>query len=269
MLEIVDDILLCFEQIKKEQSSSKFYLFKEIFHSLNQHKYDRETQSLLLKQKLIEDVRRNKESFTVFNKNDSRSFNMLKMFKISENQHSYLLAHLLDPNATHGQNHLFLNAFLDKIGILRERDDENWIVSAEKGRIDILLKRMNPHAVVVIENKSNYAPDQQNQLYRYWYQQVYTPIIERHLPNEFKFAPPESFYQIIYLSPHDTKTPATDTLNRPENWESHLPEIVPMKIKNIFYSEFICNWLEECLPQLPVNNSRLKEYVKQYIEYWN
>lgn len=182
--------------------------------------------------------------------------------------HSYLLANLLNPNSSHGQRHLFLNEFLDLLGIERYKDNENWLVSAEKGRIDLLLRRNSPHSVVVIENKSNYAIDQDNQLYRYWYQEIYSSIKSRHLPIEYILNPPEKFYQLIYLSPNHLKVPNNNSLIKPFSWDSNLPNKVPLKTKHIVFSEFIVNWLELSLLKIPKQNSRIKEHIQQYIEIW-
>jgi len=61
---------------------------------------------------------------------------------------------------------------MDAIGI-KEPYKGTWKVTAEEGKIDLLLKRYSPFSIVVIENKSNWACDQQNQLYRYWYNEIY------------------------------------------------------------------------------------------------
>lgn len=203
------------------------------------------------------------------NKDTSCDFNMLSLFHIRETQHSFLLAHFLNPNAEHGQKHLFLNVFLDLLKIERISDNENWIVTAEKGRIDILLKRVQPHSVVVIENKSNYADDQNHQLYRYWYQEIYKTISERHLPQDYILNPPEHYYQLLYLSPEHWKIPTTNTLTKPAEWDNDLPKEVPLKTKQLLFSDFVCQWLEMSLELLPRDNHRIREYVKQYIEYWN
>lgn len=203
------------------------------------------------------------------NKETSSNFNILDLFSIGETQHSYLLAYFLNPNASHGQNNLFLNIFLDMLRIKRHCDNERWIITAEKGRIDILLKREHPHAVVIIENKSNYAADQNYQLYRYWYQEIYHTICNKSLPTHYILAPPEESYQIIYLSPAHWKTPSTNTLTRPPGLSSTLPTEVPMRIKTLLFNDFVCQWLSESLHALPASNYRMREYVKQYIEYWS
>ena len=115
--------------------------------------------------------------------------------------HSRLIANLLNPYGTHGQKHLFLNIFLDMLEIERNNDSDHWTVTAETGRIDILLKRDNPHSVIIIENKSNYAIDQDNQMYRYWHQEIYQAMKSRNLPDDYILTPSPKFYQLIYLSP--------------------------------------------------------------------
>ncbi len=204
------------------------------------------------------------------NKDTSCDFNILSLFHIGKTQHSFLLAHFLNPNAEHGQKHLFLNVFLDLLKIKRFSDNENWIVTAEKGRIDVLLKRLQPHhSVVVIENKSNYANDQNHQLYRYWHKEIYKTICERHLPKDYILNPPECYYQLLYLAPEHWKIPSTNTLTKPAEWDNNLPNEIPLNTKHLLFSDFVCQWLKISLELLPKNNHRIEEYVKQYIEYWN
>jgi hypothetical protein len=203
------------------------------------------------------------------NKEISCDFNILRMFKINETQHSRLLGEFLNTNGKHGQGDLFLNEFLDLIGIERFLGKERWFVAIERGNIDILLKRVKPsHSVVVIENKSNYAVDQPNQLYRYWMQEIYNTINNKNLPIDYILNPPAELYQIIYLTPKDWKKPNSNTLSRPKDWDKDLPKKVPLTIKNLVFSHFMNEWLSNCLDKLPKDNHRIREYVKQYMEYW-
>jgi hypothetical protein len=82
------------------------------------------------------------------NKHESCDFNVLRFFHIGETMHSFLLAKFLDMNSEHGQENLFLKLFLQKLKIDKP-DTENWIVTAEKGRVDVLLKRFSPHSVIL------------------------------------------------------------------------------------------------------------------------
>jgi len=194
----------------------------------------------------------------------SCDFNPLRYFSIGETLHSYLLADLLNPNSTHGQNDLFLLSFLELLGIENPQKGQ-WKVTAEKQRIDILLKRANPHSVVIIENKSNYASDQENQLYRYWHNQIYktNPSIDYTKPDEIA-----KNYQIIYLTPSDWKTPSENSLLRPKELKDFLPNKIPLTPKIVQFNPDLIQWLETSLKKLSTNNNRLREYLKQYIELW-
>jgi len=198
------------------------------------------------------------------NRNYSCDFNVFSFFNITEPTHSYLISFLLNPNSSHGQGDLFLKTFLNLIGIEKPETGQ-WIVTAETGRIDILLKRFEPHCVVVIENKSNYAKDQENQLYRYWFQEIYYP--NRHKNIEFANDHPEK-YQLIYLTPASWKLPNDNTLSKPTDWSSDLPDRIPMKPKIMEFTSDIVNWLENSIEKIPLTNNRLREYIKQYIELW-
>ena len=83
---------------------------------------------------------------------------------ISEPIHSRILHFFLSDNPMHGQGKLFLSAFLEYIGFEKDKGNEEWIITAEEGRVDVLLRRLNPLGAVIIENKSNWAGDQPNQL---------------------------------------------------------------------------------------------------------
>lgn len=76
---------------------------------------------------------------------------------ISEPIHSRILHFFLSDNPMHGQGKLFLSAFLEYIGFEQDEGNEEWIITAEEGRVDILLRRLNPLGAVIIENKSNWA----------------------------------------------------------------------------------------------------------------
>ena len=199
------------------------------------------------------------------NKEESCDFNMLRLFSIGETMHSYLLANILNPDSEHGQGNYFLLSFLKKIGI-ENPEHGQWIVTAEKGRIDVLLKRIHPHSIVVIENKSNFAIDQSNQLYRYWHQEIYYP--NRHRPIEYTGNHPEK-YQIIYLTPADWKQPTSNTSERPKQWPFNLPERMPIEPIIWRFDKEINEWLNLALVGISIGNHRLREYIKQYIEYWN
>ena len=92
--------------------------------------------------------------------------------KVHETAQSSLLAQWLDPRGVHGQGALFQTLFLEELGMASPGTGV-WRVATEENRVDLLLSRSIPFGMVVIENKSNWAVDQPNQLYRYWYRTIY------------------------------------------------------------------------------------------------
>lgn len=203
-------------------------------------------------------------------KNKSINFNVFDFFKINEPTHSTLIASLLDPKGNHGQGNIFLKEFLKSIEI-DFNDDDIWLVTAEIGRIDILLKCLNRNSVIIIENKSNEAIDQPNQLYRYWYQEMYFPY-------EFSGKIDDCLnqinnFRIIYLAPRKEKTFDMQSLNKPIDFINNLdlPSCLNSKsIQHLTFSEIIVPWLKKCLilDSLEKENHRIREFIKQYIKLW-
>jgi hypothetical protein len=269
ILQLSKEIINDYQQNSRYLLNSLVSTISEITQTYHKKQAHFQENFIATTNDLVWNIQKIHSKSVIKNKDTSCDFNMLSLFHIGETQHSYLLAYFLNPNAEHGQKHLFLNVFLDLLKIERFNDNENWIVTAEKGRIDVLLKRVQPHSVVVIENKSNYANDQNHQLYRYWHQEIYKTIFERHLPKDYILNPPERYYQLLYLSPQHWKIPSTNTLTKPTEWDSNLPKKVPLNTKALLFSDFVCKWLKISLKLLPKDNHRIREYVKQYIEYWN
>ena len=207
------------------------------------------------------------------NRLESSNLNVFQFFRPGETTHSRLLAYFLDPRAQHGQGTLFLAEFLRLLGI-SEPDSgaaHDWAVTAETGRVDVLLRRAHPHTVVVIENKSNYAADQPNQLYRYWYQEIYLQQVARHRPAAEIARPPGSHYRLVYLSPTSWKQPEAQSLTKPAawaDWGAHLPPVLPMPTEQHLFRDFVVQWLENAIRQLPAGNHRLREFTRQYIQFW-
>jgi len=201
------------------------------------------------------------------NKKNSFLFNPLRFFDISETKHSFLLRKLLDPHSEHGQGDLFLKIFLKQIGIV-VGDSDRWIVTAENERIDVLIKRKYPPSVIVIENKSNYALDQENQLYRYWLDQMFFP--NELMPVHYTLENRQHF-RLIYLSPTKAKRIGASSLTKPRGLDAFpdLPEMLNIDhITELTFDEDIVKWLKGCTMHLNENH-RLREYINQYIELWN
>lgn len=202
------------------------------------------------------------------------NFNIFKLFQdklgisIQETMHSKLIQFLLDENESHGQGNKFLIALLNQLNISNPTEGK-WYVTAESGRIDVLLKRSNPHSVVIIENKSNWAVDQPNQLYRYWFHMIYK--ITKETSSEF-YIQNKDLFQIVYLSPNENKNFNVHSITKPNSNNGLcdkrtfklLPQKVPININHWSFNNDFQTWLDECIKLLPPSNYRVKEYIEQY-----
>ena len=182
---------------------------------------------------------------------------------ISEPIHSRILHFFLSDNPMHGQGKLFLSAFLEYIGFEKDKGNEEWIITAEEGRVDVLLRRLNPLGAVIIENKSNWAVDQPNQLYRYWYENIHKR--EEDCCTDYYSKHPE--YKIVYLVTDEVKHISANSILRPVDYPEYLPEELPMELKVLTFHEDIPEWLGECMGKLPAENTPLRNLIAQYIEY--
>ncbi len=181
---------------------------------------------------------------------------------LSEPIHSKILHFFLSDNPMHGQGYLFLGLFLKRIGISIQDKDE-WVVTAETGRVDVMLKRFYPRSIVIIENKSNWAGDQPNQLYRYWYQNIH--LSEEDCKPEYYVNHPE--YQIVYLVPNKDKLLSDNSMERPSDYPKTLPEILPITPHIFSFEEEVSEWLTECISVLPDENTPLINLITQYKDY--
>ena len=181
---------------------------------------------------------------------------------ITEPIQSRILHFFLSDNPMRGQGNLFLRLFLARVDIEVSESDE-WVVTAEKGRVDIMLKRFFPRSVVIIENKSNWAGDQLHQLYRYWYEQIHRD--EEDCSPLFYAKHPE--YKIIYLVPNKQKTWSDNSLERPLDYSKNLPAQLPIRPILFSFDEEISDWLDECVDSLPKENRPLIDLISQYRAY--
>ena len=197
------------------------------------------------------------------NRLENHHFSPLRMITIKETDHSRLLGELLDPNGTHGQKRLFLTSFLDMLGVYEPLQGE-WKVTVEAGRIDILIRRDNPPSVIIIENKANDAVDQDGQLYRYWFQEIYQPY------SDLNYEDPgtKQRFKIVYAPSLSFKQPTENSLLRPANLlgapEKH--DKLPIPIDYRFFKLDIAPWLEQMAAK--VESARLKVFLKLYAEIW-
>ena len=181
---------------------------------------------------------------------------------LTEPIHSRILHFFLSDNPMHGQRYLFLKLFLKRIGI-DIRDSDEWISTAEKGRVDVMLKRFFPRSVVIIENKSNWAGDQPNQLYRYWYQNIHQSEEDCN-PEYYKINPE---YKIVYLVPNKDKIISDNSMERPADYPNNLPDVLPITPDVFSFKEEVSDWLMECISALPKENTPLINLITQYNDY--
>lgn len=221
---------------------------------------------------LLPTIARNSAESRERNRLQSRNLNVFRFFHPGETTHSRLLAYFLDPHESHGQSDLFLVEFLKLLEISQAESVSAypWIVTAELGRVDVLIKRQQPHTVIVIENKSNFATDQPNQLYRYWYREIYLQQVERNASQLEMSNPSRNQFRVIYLSPDSSKQADEQSVCRPSAGYEAKPETVPKGIiEHQLFSGLVVQWLTNCLPLLPPLNHRLREFTAQYIEFWH
>ena len=170
---------------------------------------------------------------------------------ISEPIHSRILHFFLSDNPMHGQGKLFLSAFLEYIGFEKDEGNEEWIITAEEGRVDVLLRRLNPLGAVIIENKSNWAEDQPNQLYRYWYENIH----KRKEDSDTDYYSKHPEYKIVYLAPDETKHINSNSTSRPVDYPEDLPDKLPMEPIVMDFHEDIPKWLRKCMVSVYEDNS--------------
>lgn len=166
---------------------------------------------------------------------------------ISEPIHSRILHFFLSDNPMYGQGKLFLSAFLEYIGF----EKEEWIITTEEGRVDVLLRRLNPLGAVIIENKSNWAEDQPNQLYRYWYENIH----KRKEDSDTDYYSKHPEYKIVYLVPDKAKQINDNSKTRPIDYPIDLPDKLPMEPIVMDFHEDIPKWLRKCMVSVYEDNS--------------
>jgi hypothetical protein len=206
----------------------------------------------------------------VLSKNKLKNINFPKLIKPTginifyqlypnEPQHSKILGELLNPYGQHNCGNIFLESFFNNV--IKEypfNKKEKWIITVEKENYDIRIRNLDKSAIIIIENKSNGARDQPNQLFRYWYNGIYS--IQKNLIN-IKYS------KIIYISPHYNKHPDEQTKLAPNELRD-LKIIMPDDIiKIVYFSDEIYKWLDDCL-NIMDNESDMYYYIKQYKHFW-
>jgi hypothetical protein len=167
---------------------------------------------------------------------EAPEFHALSFFHSREEIDSQMIAYLLNPNSQHGQGSLFLTAFLTILGVAYQ-ELRAVVVEIEapcyslsnKRRLDILIRFTTGGAesVVVIESKSRFAGDQNNQVHDYL----------THLRKAF---PNASRRYLYYLK--DGNPPSKESIVADE-WNAAVTAGI---CRAVDFRKVISDWLAHC-----------------------
>lgn len=184
---------------------------------------------------LLEEIHDVKVKYQTLNEQNAIGFNIFSILLKSNdevNLHSKFIYELLNPKGSHQQGRLFLDLFLEQVGIELE-ETNSMEVFREKENLDILLRTSED--AVIIENKID-TQDHSLQLSRYW---------ESIESKGYK----ASNIHLLYL-----------TL-----WGEKPSELgMQDKVSTLSYRQDIVRWLKKSIEQvshIPV----LKETLEQYL----
>lgn len=119
-----------------------------------------------------------------------------------ENFHSEILKFLLE------NYEVFFNNFLELINIKDKKEYLNAEITNEEVRIDILIK--SEKKAIIVENKINWAPDQNEQLAKYY----------KKVKDEYK----KEVEKIIYIVPSKDKEPDEQTFGKDEKIKKEIKD---------------------------------------------
>jgi PD-(D/E)XK nuclease superfamily protein len=179
----------------------------------------------------------------------STRFNVFTLIKPDENRLSDIIANLLDPKGSHGQKPLFLDSFLDLVG-LRElrlstppmivREDPTRYIRASARRIDVTVDF--GHFGLGIENKP-WAGDQQDQLMAY----------HEHLILKYS-----GRFCLVYITPAG---------NRPFSMPHKVVEreLQQKRLRLLSYASDVLSWLEE--PAISCSSDKFRWFLRDFTDY--
>ena len=190
----------------------------------------------------------------------ARRFNVFDYLRTDELGFSRMIADLLDPGGKHGQGAAFLKLFVEKLEFAKNVDVAKAKVQTEleihRGRrIDIVVEINDEHCLA-IENKSNYAADQVDQVKDYlsWLKKYANSLL-------------------VYLSPHGDgpkeESVSLEVLER----EAQRFAILPCAASDALNDDFkqfrrgssLVDWLADCRRNCDVD--RLRWYLREVETY--
>ncbi|BAH76688.1 PD-(D/E)XK nuclease family protein [Solidesulfovibrio magneticus] len=187
-----------------------------------------------------------KDANSKLNKFLAPEFNFLKLMYIDENKMSDLIAFLLNPSGSHGQESIFLIKFLERLleqsrisldtsGVKVSRESHTYTIFQNHRRIDILVELGS--VLIAIENKL-WSGEQDNQL------ADYSDHLSKLCDNSY----------IVFLTPsgHNPKTINTDQ--------------APSGVTLVVWSYFeVATWLDEC--KAVCNSTRVCFFLDEFKNY--
>ena len=179
----------------------------------------------------------------------STDFNIFTFIKPDEKRLSNVIANLLNPASSHGQQRVFLNTFLRRIGKDNLCDAQPPQVATEypienpKGSIDVLVDFRA--FVIAIENKPR-ADDGDAQLSNYL----------AYLKNTYK-----DRFCLIYLTQKDRLRPTSKSIEEDECSRF----IQNRKLLLLSYNPDILEWLREC-SQL-CESDKFRGFLRDFMNY--
>ena len=123
-----------------------------------------------------------------------------------ENFHSEILKFLLE------NYEVFFNNFLELINIKDKKEYLNAEITNEEARIDILIK--SEKKAIIVENKINWAPDQIEQLARYY----------EKIKNGYNGEQKREVEKIVYIIPSENKKPDEQTFGKDEKIKKEIED---------------------------------------------
>jgi hypothetical protein len=213
-----------------------------------------------------------KETLNESNRINGEGYNPLSDFiKINETTNSRIIGDLLNPQGSHGQGNIFLIPLLEFLEI-PEPNVGLWRVTVETGRVDIAIWRNEPRSAIIIENKSNDAGDQPNQIYRYWYKEMFLWDKELWMSNkESDRVKRVKNYCCVYLPTESSKIPSSHSFERPVDWgiQNNEYRTVPQEcVKILDLGRLMSIWNSRSIPAIHCENRRLINFFSLYQELW-
>ncbi len=170
--------------------------------------------------------------------------NIIDELHINENAHSRILSKLLQYQEN--GHYIFLEKFFDHCNLqLQPKKPE---ITTEKQRIDILIMDKSADYAVIIENKVNYAEDQNAQ-------------IKRYVDKVIKYGISEDKIYVLYLTRWGRKIVSEKSL--PNELKGKLGK----RYKPINFNNHILPWLNSLIGFCRFKDTQLIAAIQQYTDF--